>query len=84
MCGSHVVSDVTVLVVAPGETWSVTGDLLDDRMVLAEGMRAGVPSLRLAAADVAACDARAQVEFAAALLAFLRTRCSCDVGRVVA
>ena len=79
-----VVSDVPALVVAPGETWSVTRDLLDDRMVLAEGVSPSVPGLRLAAADVSAGDARAQVELAAAFLALIRTRVSNDVGRVIA
>ena len=52
-------SDVAVLGVAPGEALA-GGHLEDHRVTLAEGVRAAVARLRLAAADVAARRAEAQ------------------------
>ena len=53
-------------------------------MMVAQCVGAGVPGLRLAAADVAARHARAQVEAAAALLAPFRPRRDTSVRRVSA
>ena len=53
-------------------------------MVLAEGVGAGVAGLRLAAADVAALGAEAEVEGGAKLLAGIAARGCGDLRRVLA
>jgi len=61
-------ADVGALLVAPGEAlWG--RHLVDHRMGLREGMRAGIAALGLAAADMAAGGTEPEVEPAAALLA---------------
>jgi hypothetical protein len=60
----------------------VAGDLLDDRMVLAQGVGTRMTGLALATTNVPAVGARTQVEAAATLLAGCRPRHGGLVGSV--
>ena len=64
-------SDVAALVVTPREARTVARDLLNDGMLIAQGVCPSVPGLRFATAHVPARRTGAQVESAAALLALV-------------